>query len=86
MLYKAYVLIKVIPHREDKIIREISKVPAIVEVHKLFGQFDVIAEVEREGMREIMESIYQIRAIEGVLDTVTNLVADFEMDVHGGPI
>lgn len=86
MPYKAYVLIKVIPHQEDKIIRELSKVPAIVEVHKLFGQFDIIAEVERKGMRELMTSISQIRGIKGVLDTVTNLVADFEMDVHGGPI
>ena len=85
-MYKAYVLVKVIPHQEDNILRELSKIPAIVEAHKLFGQFDIIVEIERKGMRDIMESVTKLRSIKGVLDTNTNLVADFEMDVHGGPI
>ncbi len=85
-MYKAYVLIKVVPHAEDKILRELSKVPAITEAHKLFGVYDLIVEIERKGMREIMESVSRIRSLEGVLDTITNLVADFEMSVHGGPI
>jgi DNA-binding Lrp family transcriptional regulator len=85
-MYKAYVLIKVVPHAEDKILRELSKVPAITEAHKLFGVYDLIVEIERKGMREIMESVSRIRSLEGVLDTITNLVADFEMGVHGGPI
>lgn len=74
------------PHQEDAILRELSKIPAVVEAHKLFGQFDLIVEIERQAMRQIMESISQLRAIKGVLDTITNLVADFETDVHGGPI
>ena len=37
-------------------------------------------------MRDIMETIGKIRAIKGVQDTITNLVADFEMDVHGAPL
>jgi DNA-binding Lrp family transcriptional regulator len=85
-MYKAYVLVKVVPHQEDTIMRELSKIPAVVEAHKLFGQFDLIVEIERQAMRQIMESITQLRGIKGVLDTITNLVADFETDVHGGPI
>ena len=85
-MYKAYVLIKVAPQQEDAILREISKHPAISESHKLFGMYDLIVEIQRKGMREIMESISKIRAIKGVMDTITNLVADFEMDVHGAPL
>ena len=79
-------MVKVVPHQEDAILRELSKIPAVTEAHKLFGQFDLIVEIERQAMRQIMESISQLRAIKGVLDTITNLVADFETDVHGGPI
>lgn len=74
------------PHQEDTIVRELSKIPAVTEAHKLFGQFDLIVEIERQAMRQIMESVSQLRSIKGVLDTITNLVADVEMDVHGGPI
>ncbi len=79
-------MIKVAPQQEDKILRELSKFAAISEAHKLFGLYDLIVEIERKGMRDIMETISKIRTIKGVLDTITNLVADFEMDVHGAPI
>ncbi|MFX1301049.1 MAG: Lrp/AsnC ligand binding domain-containing protein [Promethearchaeota archaeon] len=85
-MYKAYVLVKVIPHQEDKILRELSKIPAIQESHKLFGMYDIVVEIEQKGMRDIMETVSQIRRLKGVLDTITNLVADYEMDVHGAPL
>jgi hypothetical protein len=37
-------------------------------------------------MRDIMETVSKIRTIKGVQDTITNLVADFEMDIHGSPL
>ncbi|MFW9935513.1 MAG: Lrp/AsnC ligand binding domain-containing protein [Candidatus Thorarchaeota archaeon] len=77
---------KVAPQQEDKILREISKFAAISEAHKLFGLYDVIVEIERKGMRDIMETVSKIRTIKGVQDTITNLVADFEMDIHGSPL
>lgn len=48
--------------------------------------YDIIVEIERKGMRDIMETVTKVRTIKGVVDTITNLVADFEMDVHGAPI
>ncbi|MFW9830519.1 MAG: Lrp/AsnC ligand binding domain-containing protein [Candidatus Thorarchaeota archaeon] len=77
---------KVAPQQEDRILREISKIPSVNESHKLFGMYDLIVEIERKGMRDIMETMAKIRSIKGVLDTITNLVADFEMDVHGAPL
>lgn len=85
-MYKAYILVKVVPHQEDAVLRELSKIPAVTEAHKLFGQFDLIVEIERQAMRQVMEAVTQLRAIKGVLDTITNLVFDIETDVHGGPI
>ncbi|MHA2313833.1 MAG: Lrp/AsnC ligand binding domain-containing protein [Candidatus Hermodarchaeia archaeon] len=85
-IYKAYVLIKVVPQQEDKIIRQISSISSITESHVLFGLYDIIVEIERKGMRDIMDTVSKIRSLKGVLDTITNLVADFEMDVHGAPL
>jgi hypothetical protein len=48
--------------------------------------YDLIVEIERKGMRDIMETVARVRTIKGVVDTITNLVADFEMDVHGAPL
>ncbi|MDO8124942.1 MAG: Lrp/AsnC ligand binding domain-containing protein [Candidatus Hermodarchaeota archaeon] len=77
---------KVTPQQEDLILREISKISSISESHKLFGLYDIIVEIERKGMRDIMETVSKIRSLKGVMDTITNLVADFEMDVHGAPL
>jgi DNA-binding Lrp family transcriptional regulator len=77
---------KVTPQQEDRILRAISKLPSISESHKLFGMYDLIVEIERKGMRDIMETVAKIRAIKGVVDTITNLVADFEMDITGAPL
>lgn len=48
--------------------------------------YDIVVEIEQKGMRDIMETVSQIRRLKGVLDTITNLVADYEMDVHGAPL
>jgi nitrate reductase NapAB chaperone NapD len=85
-MYKAYILIKAAPHQENNISREISKIAAVKESHLLFGMYDLVVEIERKGMRDIMDTVSKIRGIKGVIDTITNLVADFEMDVHGAPI
>ena len=39
-----------------------------------------------ELISEIMESVSKIRSLKGVLETITNLVADFDLDVHGAPL
>jgi hypothetical protein len=85
-MYKAYVLIKAKPHQENAILREISKIASVTESHLLFGMYDIIVEIERKGMRDIMATVSKIRSLKGVMDTITNLVADFEMDVHGAPL
>ncbi len=48
--------------------------------------YDLVVEIEQKGMRDIMEAVSKIRRLKGVMDTITNLVADFEMDVHGAPL
>lgn len=80
-MYKAYVLIKVVPHKENEILRELSKIPAVIKAHKLFGQFDLIVEIEQKSMRQLMDSVSRIRGVKSVLETITNLVADFDIDV-----
>jgi len=43
----------------------------IVEVHPLFGKYDLILKIEAKKIKELEAKIFQIRAIEGVVDTET---------------
>ena len=67
-----FVLINAAPAHEHEVYNELSKVPEIVEVHPLFGEFDLIAKIEAENFEKLGELVVnKIRSIEGVIDTKT---------------
>ena len=67
-----FVLINAAPAHEHEVYNKLSKVPEIVEVHPLFGEFDLIAKIEAEGFEKLGEIVVnKIRSIEGVIDTKT---------------
>jgi DNA-binding Lrp family transcriptional regulator len=67
-----YVLINTAPAHEHEVYSKLSKIPEIVEVHPLFGEFDLIAKVEPEDFEKLGELIIEkIRSIKGVIDTKT---------------
>jgi DNA-binding Lrp family transcriptional regulator len=67
-----YVLINTAPAHEHEIYTKLSKIPEIVEVHPLFGEFDLIAKVEPEDFEKLGTLVVEkIRSIKGVIDTKT---------------
>ncbi len=67
-----YVLINTAPAHEHEVYTKLSKIPEVVEVHPLFGEFDLIAKIEPEDFEKLGELIIEkIRSIKGVIDTKT---------------
>jgi len=67
-----FVLINVAPAHEHEIYNKLSKIPQIVELHPLFGEYDLIAKIDAADFEELGTIIVnKIRSITGVLDTKT---------------
>ncbi len=67
-----FVLISAAPGKEHDVYKALLKVPEIVELHPLFGEYDLIAKVEAKDFDAMGKIIVgKIRAIEGVVDTKT---------------
>ncbi|MHA1917000.1 MAG: Lrp/AsnC ligand binding domain-containing protein [Candidatus Ranarchaeia archaeon] len=79
---KAYILINTESGTEIDIVRKLTSNPNIKEVHRIFGLYDAIAEIRDLGLNSVMESVDAIRKIPGVVKTITNIVADVEIDIR----
>ena len=67
-----FVLIHVSTLRESEVFNKLSKIPEIIELHPLFGEYDLIAKIEAEDYESIGEIvIHKIRTIDGILFTST---------------
>ena len=69
----AFVLINTAPTREHIVYNKLLKEPEIIELHPLFGEYDLIARIEAKNFEKIGEIVTKkIRAIKGVIDTKAN--------------
>lgn len=67
-----FILINVATAHEHDVYNQLSKIPQIVELHPLFGEYDLIAKIEAKDFEELGTIIVnKIRTIIGVLDTKT---------------
>jgi len=63
-----YVLISVAPAYEHEVYNKLSKIPEIIELHPLFGEYDLIAKIEAEDFEKLGEVVVsKIRSIKGVV-------------------
>jgi len=67
-----FVLINIAPTYENEVYKKLSKVPDIIEIHTLFGEYDIITKIEAENFEKLGQIIVnKIRSIKGVIDTKT---------------
>ena len=67
-----FILINISPAHENDVYNKLSKIPQIVELHPLFGEYDLIAKIDAADFEELGTIIVnKIRSITGVLDTKT---------------
>lgn len=67
-----FVLMHISPVHEHEIFQKLSLIPEVIELHTLFGEYDLVAKIEAknyEGIGEII--IHKIKTIEGIMDTKT---------------
>ncbi len=69
----AFVMIKVIPGMRDwtKVLRdEITKLPGVLETHRIFGTYDIIVKTETNTTEELTNLVDEIRSM-GAIETYT---------------
>ncbi len=67
-----FVLIGISTQKEKNAFEELKRIPEIVEIHPLFGEYDFIAKIETRDFDELGEVILdRIRKISGVVETKT---------------
>jgi DNA-binding Lrp family transcriptional regulator len=67
-----FILISTAPAREHEVYNELLKVKEIVELHPLFGEYDLIAKIEAVDFNQLGQVVVdKVRSIPGVIDTKT---------------
>jgi DNA-binding Lrp family transcriptional regulator len=77
----AYVLINCDLGSEDDIIKELKKLPEVVEVSGVFGVYDIIVRIRSESMDKLREVVtWNVRRIDKVRSTLTMMVIEGQGD------
>lgn len=71
---KAFVMISVHPGREQGCQEQIRKMPGVQFVYQVTGAHDMIAFVDAEPYEELAVVVAQIRKLDGIRATDTELV------------
>ncbi len=67
-----FILISTAPAKEHDVFKALMNVSEIVELHPLFGEYDLIAKIEADDFESLGDIVVKkIRTIEGVIDTKT---------------
>lgn len=67
-----FVLMHVSPLHEYEVFDKLSKLHQVIELHPLFGEYDLIAKIETKDYESIGQLIInKIKTIEGITDTKT---------------
>lgn len=67
-----FALLSISPLQEKTVYETLKSVPEIIEIHPLFGEYDILIKIECSDIDEIGEVIIKkIRALKGIVDTKT---------------
>jgi DNA-binding Lrp family transcriptional regulator len=73
---KAFIMIDVVPGREQAVQDAISKLAGVRMVYQVTGEHDMIAFVDAEPYEEFAVILSSIRQLNGVRDTDSHLVLE----------
>jgi DNA-binding Lrp family transcriptional regulator len=67
-----FALLSISPLHEKTVYEKLKQIPEIVEVHPLFGEFDILVKIEAHDIDSIGSIVInKIRSVQGVVDTKT---------------
>lgn len=71
-MVNCYVLAKVRPGWDLKVIREIKKIKQVLEVSSVYGEYDLVIKIKVEDFDELDDLIFNVlRKIGGIVATTT---------------
>ena len=67
-----FALMRVSLSRENEIFNKLSKIPEVIELHPVSGEYDIIAKIKAKDYESIAQIIvHKIQIIEGIIETKT---------------
>ncbi len=73
----AYILINCDLGSEEEIIKEVGKLPDVVEVSGVYGVYDIIVKLQADSMDKLRETMtWKLRRIDKVRSTLTMIVIE----------
>lgn len=67
-----FALLSISPLHEKTVYELLGRVPEIIELHPLFGEFDILVKIECNDIDSIGEVVInKIRSTKGIMDTKT---------------
>ena len=67
-----FALLSISPMHEKSVYEELSKIQEIIEIHPLFGEFDILVKIQSNDIDSIGNIVInKIRSIKGIMDTKT---------------
>jgi len=67
-----FALLSISPLHEKTVYETLKNVPEIIEIHPLFGEYDILVKLECSDIDQIGEVIIKkIRSMKGIVDTKT---------------
>jgi len=67
-----FALLSISPLHEKEVFDTLKRIPEIIEVHPLFGEYDILIKISCNDIDEIGSVVIKkIRSLQGVVDTKT---------------
>ncbi|RLF87809.1 Lrp/AsnC family transcriptional regulator [Thermococci archaeon] len=73
---KAFMLIVARAGDEENVLETIREIPSSVEAYKLYGDYDIIAEIEIKNLKELSNITNELLRKEGILHIETLIVGE----------
>lgn len=70
-----YVLVVTEVGKENEIASALGQIKGVTEAKTVYGEFDVVARIEAQNLKEVDEIITSLRKIPGIIRTVTLISA-----------
>ena len=67
-----FALLSISPLHEKSVFESLKNVPEVIEIHPLFGEYDILVKIQTPNIDTIGEVVIKkIRSLKGIVDTKT---------------
>ncbi len=71
---KAYILINAKLGKTNEVLAKLKKIPGIITVAVITGEYDIIVRVETADMNEMYNRTQEVHLIDGIIETTTSII------------